>query len=261
MYRLYVITECWQGRSHADVARAALAGGARAIQLRDKDMAVRELLAAAEEIRGLCAAAGALFVVNDRLDVALAAQADGVHLGPDDMPVAAARRALVGDCPGFPGARGGNPDCTPRYAGRARAPVSRGSALARQGWRRFVIGASVSTVEDAKQAVADGADYLGVGSIFATETKPDSGRAVGPQRLAEIHQAVSLPLVAVGGISADNIAEVMRAGAAGAAVVSAVSRAPDMQAAARELARVIDEARFSPRSRTYFGEVGQARNK
>ncbi len=208
MYGLYVITERWQGRSHADVARAALAGGASAIQLRDKEMPVRELLATAEEIRRLCAAAGALFVVNDRLDVALAAHADGVHLGLDDMPVAAARRALV--------------------------------AYER---RRFVIGASVSTVEEAQQAVADGADYLGVGAMFATATKPDAGLPVGPQRLAEIHRAVSLPLVAVGGISADNIAEVMRAGAAGAGVVSAVSRAPDMEAAARALARIIEEVR------------------
>jgi thiamine-phosphate diphosphorylase len=208
MYGLYVITECWRGRSHADVARAALAGGARAVQLRDKGMCVRELLATAQELREMCAKADALLVVNDRLDVALAAQAAGVHLGPEDLPVASARRALL-------------------------------------GWerRRFVIGASVSTVEEAKQAVADGADYLGVGSIFATDTKPDAGEAVGLQRIAEIRRVVSLPLVAVGGITSDNIAEVIRAGADGAAVVSAVSRADDMEAAARRLAAIIEESR------------------
>jgi thiamine-phosphate diphosphorylase len=208
MYGLYVITERWQGRGHADVARAALAGGARAVQLRDKEMPVRGLLAAAAELREICAKAGALFIVNDRLDVAMAAHADGVHLGPDDMPVAAARRALVG--------------CERR---------------------RFIIGASVATVEEAQQAVADGADYVSVGSMFVTGTKPDAGAPVGPQRLAEIRRAVSLPVAAIGGISVDNVAEVMRAGADAAAVISAVSRADDMEAATRDLARIIDETR------------------
>ena len=210
MYGLYVITERWQGRGHADVVRAALAGGARAIQLRDKETCVRELVGTALELRRLCAEAGATFIVNDRLDVALAAQADGVHLGPEDMRVASARQALRG--------------------------------MERQ---RFLIGASVSTVEEARQAVAEGADYLGVGSIFATETKPDAGEAVGPQRLAEIRHAVSLPLVAVGGITADNAAEAIRAGAGGVAVISAVSRADDMEAAVRRLVAVVEETRHA----------------
>ena len=212
MYGLYVITECWGERTHADVARAALAGGARAVQLRGKDLCVRELLATALELHDLCAQANALFVVNDRLDVALAAHAHGVHLGPDDLPVAGARRAL-------------------------------------HGWERerFVVGASVSTVEEAKQAVADGADYLGVGSMFATDTKPDAGEPVGLQRLAEIRHVVSLPLVAIGGITADNVAEVIRAGADGAAVISAVSRADDMEAAARRLAAIIEESKHTRR--------------
>ena len=208
MYGLYVITERWQGRSHADVARAGLAAGAQAIQLREKRMCVRELLATAQELREMCARAGAMFIVNDRLDVALAAQADGMHLGPDDLPVASARRALL-------------------------------------GWerRRFVIGASAATVEEAQRAVADGADYLGVGSIFATDTKPDAGEPIGLQRLGEIRHAVSLPLVAIGGITAANVAEVITAGADAAAVISAVSRAADMEAAARRLATIIEESR------------------
>jgi len=208
MYGLYVITERRQGRSHADVARAALASGARAVQLRDKEMPVRDLLTVAEELREICAKAGALFIVNDRLDVAMASQADGVHFGPDDMPVAAARRALVG--------------C---------------------GRRRFIIGASVATVEEAQQAVADGADYVSVGSMFVTGTKPDAGAPVGLQRLAEIRRAVSLPVAAIGGITVDNVAQVMRAGADAPAVISAVSRAHDMEAATRDLARIIDETR------------------
>jgi len=204
MHGLHVITERWQGRSHAEVARAAVAGGAKTIQLRDKEMGVRELVATAQELRELCARAGVTFIVNDRLDVALAAQADGVHLGPDDLPVAAARRALRG----------------------------------RE--RRFVVGASASTVEEAEQTVADGADYLGVGAMFATDTKPDAGAAVGPERLTEIRRVVSVPLVGIGGITVENVAEVMQAGADGAAVISAVTRADDMEEAARQLACAIE---------------------
>jgi thiamine-phosphate diphosphorylase len=145
-------------------------------------------------------------IINDRLDVALAAQADGVHLGPEDLPVAAARRAAKGS------------------------------------ERRFIIGASVSTEEEARQALAEGADYLGVGAMFATETKPDAGLPVGPQRLAEMRRAVALPIIGIGGITAANVAAVMRAGADGAAVITAISRADDMEAAARELARAIEQS-------------------
>jgi thiamine-phosphate pyrophosphorylase len=208
MYGLYVVTERWDNRSHIDVARAALAGGAKAIQLRDKDMPVRDLLAAAQAIREMCSAAGAVLIVNDRLDVALAAQADGVHLGQSDLPVGAARRALTG-----------------------------------YERRRFIVGVSVASVAEAQEAVAEGADYLGVSPVFATATKPDAGEAVGTRGLAEIRQAVSLPLVAIGGINTDNVADVIRAGADGAAVVSAITRADDMETAARRLAAIIDEAK------------------
>jgi thiamine-phosphate pyrophosphorylase len=210
MYGLYVVTERWDNRSHIDVARAALAGGAKAIQLRDKDMPVRDLLAAAQAIREMCSAAGAVLIVNDRLDVALAAQADGVHLGQSDLPVGAARRALTG-----------------------------------YERRRFIVGVSVASVAEAQEAVAEGADYLGVSPVFATATKPDAGEAVGTRGLAEIRQAVSLPLVAIGGINTDNVADVIRAGADGAAVVSAITRADDMETAARRLAAIIDEAKHT----------------
>lgn len=210
MYGLYVLTERWQGRSHVDVARAAIAGGAKTIQLRDKDMCVRDLLATAREMRELSAASGVVFVINDRLDVALAAQADGVHLGQSDLPVAAARRALMG-----------------------------------YERRRFIVGASVANVEEAQQAVADGADYLAVSPVFATSTKPDVGDAVGLAGLSAIRSAVSLPIVGIGGISADNVAEVIRAGADGAAVVSAVTRTDDMEGAARRLAAIIEEVKHT----------------
>jgi len=210
MYGLYVVTERWQNRGHVDVVRAAIAGGAKTIQLRDKEMCVRDLLSTAHEIRELSAASGVVFLVNDRLDVALAAQADGVHLGQSDLPVGAARRALRG-----------------------------------YERRRFIVGVSVASVEDARQAVADGADYLAVSPVFATSTKPDVGDAVGLPRLTAIRSAVSLPLVGIGGISADNVADVIRAGADGAAVVSAVTRADDMEAAARKLAAIIEEAKHT----------------
>jgi thiamine-phosphate pyrophosphorylase len=208
MYGLYVITERWQGRSHADIARAALAGGAKAIQLRDKELCVRELLATAKQLHEICAQAGAVLIVNDRLDVALAAHADGVHLGSDDLPVASARRALQG--------------CERR---------------------RFIIGASVANIAEAQRAVAAGADYLSVGCIFASATKPDAGEAVGPERIAEVRRAVSLPVLGIGGITADNVAQVIAAGADGAAVISAVTRADDMEAAARRLTAIIEEAK------------------
>jgi len=208
MYGLYVITERWQGRSHADITRAALAGGAKTIQLRDKELCVRELLATADQLREICTQAGAMFIVNDRLDVALAANADGVHLGPDDLPVASARRTLQG--------------CEPR---------------------RFIVGASVANVEETQRAVANGADYLSVGCIFASATKPDAGDAIGLERIAEIRHVVSLPILGIGGITADTVAQVIAAGADGAAVISAVTRADDMEAAARRLAAIIEEAK------------------
>ena len=213
-YGLYVITESWQGRTHLEVARAGLAGGARAVQLRAKEATTRELMGLGRAILALCREAGALFVVNDRLDVALALGADGVHLGPEDMPVAEARRVA---------------DAAERGLGHA-----------------LLIGASAGTVEEALAAQREGADYLGVGSIFGTETKPDAGPPVGVGRIQEIKAVSHLPLVAIGGINAENAARVVEAGAAGAAVVSAISRADDMQAAARAIASALGQGRSNP---------------
>lgn len=206
-FGLYVITEAWGGRSHLDVARAALAGGAVAIQLRDKEANTRQLMALGRDILQVCRQAGAAFLVNDRLDVALALAADGVHLGPDDLPVAEARRIADAVRPGL------------------------------------VIGASAGTAEEALTAERDGADYLGVGSIFGTATKPDAGPPVGVERIREIRAATRLPIVAIGGITADNVAQVIEAGAAGAAVITAVSRAQDMRAAAAAIASLLGARR------------------
>jgi len=204
-FRLCVITtRCDRlGRLHLDVARAALEGDCRLIQLRDKEMTTAELVKIAEQVRGLTSEHGAAFIVNDRVDVALAAGADGVHLGPDDMPVETARR-LMG-----PGA---------------------------------VIGASVASVVEARAAEAAGASYVSVGAIYATPSKADAGAPMGVGPIAEIKRAVSLPVLAIGGITCENVREVVRAGADGVAVISAVSEAEDMAQATRALLARIRQA-------------------
>lgn len=201
--RLIVITDpdCGEGREIVEVARAALRGGAPALQLRGKDQPAREQAALARAVLAETRAAGALLFVNDRLDVALAAGADGVHLGQDDLPLEAARRIVS---PGF------------------------------------LIGISTETAELARAAERGGADYVGVGPVYATGSKADAGEAVGCARIAEVAAAVSIPIVGIGGIGADNAAEVVRAGAAGIAVISAVMRAADPERAVRDLLRAAD---------------------
>lgn len=204
-FTLYVITSAdFAGRTHEEVAAAALAGGATVVQLRDKRLPAASLHQVACRLREITRRAGVPLIVNDRVDVALAADADGVHLGPDDLPLAAARRVL--------------------------------------GPRR-IIGASVETVAEAIRAEREGADYLGVGPVYATATKADAGPAVGVQRVAAVVRAVGIPVVGIGGITSDNAAEVIRAGAAGVAVISAVAAAPDMAAAARALLEAVRAAR------------------
>ncbi|QGP91416.1 Thiamine-phosphate synthase [Neomoorella glycerini] len=203
---LYVIitTNLGGGRPTLELVRQALAGGATAIQLREKDLPARELVELGREIRQLTHAAGATFIVNDRLDVALAVEADGVHIGQEDLPARVARELLG------PGK---------------------------------ILGVSTGTVLEARQAVADGADYLGVGSIYATKSKEDAGEPIGLAGLKAIRAAVTIPLVAIGGINSSNAADVIAAGADGVAVVSAVIGAPDIAAAARELLAAVRRAR------------------
>ena len=206
-WELYVITDekLAGGRSHEEQARAALAGGAGLIQLRDKSATTRRLYEAARAMRALTRAAGALLIVNDRLDVALAAEADGLHVGPDDLPVAVARRLLG---PGM------------------------------------VLGASAGTVEEAVAAERDGADYLGVGAVYeARGSKADAGAPVGPERVRAIRAAVRIPIVGIGGIKAENASAVIAAGADGVAVITGVVAAPDISAAAARIVEVVRAAR------------------
>lgn len=197
--RLIVITdpELIGSRPWAEVVQAALRGGARAIQLRHKRATARELVELGRLLRPLTREFQALLFVNDRLDVALACEADGVHLGSEDLPVAEARRVVP---------------------------------------REFLIGASADTREAAQAAEAAGADYVGVGSIFGTATKAEvAGERIGLDRLSEVAGAVQIPCVGIGGVSAENAAQVLRAGAVGVAVVSAVMGAPDPEAETRAL--------------------------
>jgi thiamine-phosphate pyrophosphorylase len=202
---LYVVTDeaVSGGRSHLACARGAIAGGADVVQLRDKVKPSGELLAIAGEIRAATAESGTLFVVNDRLDIALAAGADGVHLGQDDLPVAAARRI---------------------------AP------------RPFLVGASVGSADEAIRAERDGADYVAVSPVYSTGSKADAGPGHGLAVVAAVRRRVRIPVIGIGGIGPGNAAEVIRAGADGCAVISAVLAQPDMAGATWSLRRVIHRA-------------------
>jgi thiamine-phosphate diphosphorylase len=203
--RLYVILDraAARGRDLGTLLEATLAGGCRLVQLREKEWPSGRLLPLAERLRERCQQAGATFIVNDRVDLALAVDADGVHLGQDDLPPAAARPLL------------------------------------RHG---MILGLSTHSVEQARAAQAAGGDYVAVGSMFPTGTKPDF-ELVGPELVTKLRPEIRVPLIAIGGITLDNVAQVVRAGADGVAVISAVCGAPDPQAATRRFLALIDAAR------------------
>jgi thiamine-phosphate pyrophosphorylase len=199
---LYVITEPAL-RDPLETARAVLQAGVRLLQLRDKTATTRQLVQIGQQLRALTRQHDARLIVNDRLDVALAVEADGVHLGQDDLPVSLARR----------------------IAGK-----------------HLLIGVSAETIEEARQAEADGADYLGVGPMFATPTKPDAGAPVGPERLRVIKHAVRIPVFGIGGVTLQNAPAVLNAGADGICVISAIVGATDPEAAARAFLQMLAEA-------------------
>lgn len=205
-YSLYLVTDrgLSRGRSTRDIVESGIRGGVTCVQLREKTATTREFIREALGIKDLLASRNVPLIINDRLDVALAVGAEGVHLGQKDMSLEMAR-TIAGD--------------------------------------RMIIGISVESVEDAVTAAEGGADYLGVSPIFATPTKVDTAPALGLEGLAEIRRTVTLPLVAIGGLSSDNAGAVIRSGADGVAVVSAIVAAEDPERAARQLKRVIEEAR------------------
>jgi len=205
-FSLYLVTDrgLSLGRETADIVRAAVAGGATCVQLREKSCGTREFVREARAVRDILAGTGVPLIINDRVDVALAVGADGVHLGQTDMLLADARR-LTG--PGM------------------------------------LIGVSAECVEDAVRAQAGGADYIGVSPVFATPTKTDTAPPLGLAGVAAIRAAVSLPVVGIGGIGPANAAAVIRAGCDGIAVVSAIVSAADPERAAAELLTIIRRAR------------------
>lgn len=180
--------------TNKEIAESTLAGGAKILQLRGKGLSARELLGQAREIRKITLKADAVFIVNDRADIALLSDADGVHLGQDDLPISAARKIL----------------------GKDR-----------------MIGISTHNIEQALAAESKGADYIGFGPIFGTTTKADAEEAKGLEALQEVKNSVKIPVVAIGGINLENIEKVMRTGTYCAAVISAVVKADNIEDATR----------------------------
>lgn len=199
-FDLYLVTDRTQtgGRELLRVLEQALDGGARAVQLREKDLGGRELFLLAERLKRLCERYGAALLINDRVDVALGVDADGVHLGAGSMPVDAARRLL----------------------GEGK-----------------LIGASTHSLEEAREAQQRGADFILFGPVYFTASKAAYGAPQGVARLKEVVDKISLPVYAIGGVKRENIPQLRAAGVRGVALISAVLSAPDPGAATREVLR------------------------
>ncbi|UCF88750.1 MAG: thiamine phosphate synthase [bacterium] len=199
---LYLVTDpdLSLGRPEEEVVRRAVSAGVTMVQYRDKGTTTRRRIEKTRLLAAICRDTGVALVVNDRLDVALVGGADGVHLGQDDMELADARR-IAGDA--------------------------------------FIIGISVTTVEEAMQAEAAGADYLGANGVFPTGTKTDLGEPLGLEGVSMLASATSLPMVAIGGIKDSNAGEVISAGADGVAVVSYIVSAEDIEGRCRKLLEIL----------------------
>jgi len=194
-FGLYFITDSTLTRkSVIEDAKSAVKAGVKIIQYREKNAPTRQMMQEALKIKEICKSNDVLFLVNDRLDIAIAVDADGVHIGQDDMPYDVARRLL------------GN---------------------------NKIIGVTVHNSEEAIEAEKKGADYLGLSPIFPTSTKKNAGNACGPKMIVKVRAKASIPVVAIGGINDSNIDEVMRAGATNVAIISAIITKNDVTGAAR----------------------------
>lgn len=202
-YSIYLVTDdgCLQGRALLDCVREALEGGVTLVQYRAKTAASAEMYAEALQLKALCDSFKVPLIINDRLDIAMAVGAAGVHLGQDDLPCAAARRILGED---------------------------------------YLIGVSAHNPAEARAALLCGADYLGCGAVFGTVTKADV-KKLGTEGLTAICREKGLPVVGIGGVTADNYREVRAAGADGAAIVSGILAQPDIRATVRAIAKVSQE--------------------
>lgn len=206
-YSLYIVTDrgLSSGRTTLEIVKAAVRGGATCVQLREKTCPTLEFIEQAQSVKEYLREHNIPLIINDRLDVAQAVQADGVHLGQTDMPFGMAK-AILKDS--------------------------------------MIIGISAESLEDAIKAEKGGADYIGVSPIFATPTKTDTAPPLGLEGLRKIRKAVRLPLVGIGGLNKDNAGEVIKNGADGIAVVSAIVAADDPEKAAGELKKIINQARM-----------------
>jgi thiamine-phosphate pyrophosphorylase len=202
---LHVVTDSQltAHRGHKEIAAAAVDAGAPVVQLRDKSLCDAAFYDEALALCGIARRTQTVFIVNDRVDIALAVEADGVHVGQTDMPASAVRRLIGTD---------------------------------------MILGVSASSLDEALRAVEDGADYVGFGPIFATATKDDAGRPTGLELLRQVESSVPVPVVAIGGINERNIQTVVEAGADAAAVVSAIAQAEDMQETIRRLMCLLTKA-------------------
>eukprot|EP00741_Cyanophora_paradoxa_P007846 tig00001221_g7591.t1 len=212
-WSLYLVTDSKLAgkRDLIEIVREALRGGAGIVQYREKNKSTREMINEAMQLRALTREFESLLIINDRLDVAMAVDADGVHVGQDDMPAMLARKLL---------------------------PEGK------------IVGVSVKTLAEARRAQEDGADYVGVGPVYATATKSDSGAPVGVERIDQICQEIDLPVIAIGGINANNAEPAIAAGAAGVAVISAiVNEEADPRQRAAEIRRVVEEAEYASTQR------------
>ena len=205
-YSLYLVTDrgLSRGRSTLEIVDAAVRGGVTCVQLREKDCSTLEFIEQALSIKKHLKAVSIPLIINDRLDVAQAVRADGVHLGQTDMPLKMAREIVK---------------------------------------EKMIIGISVETHDDVSKAEQEGADYIGAGPLFATTTKTDTSPVIGPRGLQEIKGIASIPVVAIGGINQGNCMEVIRHGADGIAVVSAIVSADDPEQAAANLKNSIEAER------------------
>lgn len=202
-YSIYLVTDdgCLQGRALIDCVCEALEGGVTLVQYRAKTASSAEMYAEALQLKALCDSFNVPLIINDRLDIAMAVGAAGVHLGQDDLPCAAARKILGED---------------------------------------YIIGVSAHNPAEARAALLCGADYLGCGAVFGTATKADV-KKLGTDGLAAICREKGLPVVGIGGVTADNYREVRAAGADGAAIVSGILAQPDIRATVRAIAKVSQE--------------------
>jgi thiamine-phosphate diphosphorylase len=207
-YSLYLILDpdLAAGRPLTELAEEALEGGVTMLQLRYKGKNMREFLKLARQIRKICLPFQVPLIINDRLDIALAAGAEGAHVGQEDLPAQEARQIL-------------GPD--------------------------RILGVSATCLKEAEEAERTGASYIGLGSIFSTSSKADAGRPIGAEVIAEVSRAIRIPVVAIGGIHLGNVEEVIRRGASGVAVISAIMHAQDSKEAARKMKQAIRRGSIS----------------